>query len=191
MNNCKKLLKDTVYNQQYSQEILQKSLRNQTNLRKLEYDLITQNPDWVTLTITVTFKNLVPFYMNNGMRLATEYEYDKYVLTKIKKRLTRLQKYWDKVFIYEFSVYEFDQTSYFRKSDSPRTPHHIHGIITIPKEKMNRLIDPNTGTLHPRLEKDLKSLKKVSTFLIEPLRLESAHSWFHYMLKDKGSGYFQ
>lgn len=191
MNNCKKLLKDTVYYQQYGQEILQKSLRNQTNLRKLEYDLITQNPDWVTLTITVTFKNLVPFYMNNGMRLATEYEYDKYVLTKIKKRLTRLQKYWDKVFIYEFSVYEFDQTSFFRKSDSPRTPHHIHGIITIPKEKMNRLIDPNTGTLHPRLEKDLKSLKKVSTFLIEPLRLESAHSWFHYMLKDKGSGYFQ
>lgn len=191
MNNCKKLLKDTVYNQQYSQEILQKSLRNQTNLRKLEYDLITQNPDWITLTITVTFKNLVPFYMNNGMRLATEYEYDKYVLTKIKKSLTRLQKYWDKVFIYEFSVYEFDQTSFFRKSDSPRTPHHIHGIITIPKEKMNRLFDPNTGTLHPRLEKDLKSLKKVSTFLIEPLRLESAHSWFHYMLKDKGSGYFQ
>lgn len=191
MNNCKKLLKDTVYNQQYSQEILQKSLRNQTNLRKLEYDLITQNPDWITLTITVTFKNLVPFYMNNGMRLATEYEYDKYVLTKIKKSLTRLQKYWDKVFIYEFSVYEFDQTSFFRKSGNPRTPHHIHGIITIPKEKMNRLFDPNTGTLHPRLEKDLKSLKKVSTFLIEPLRLESAHSWFHYMLKDKGSGYFQ
>ena len=191
MNNCKELLKDTVYNQTYGQEILQKSLRTQTNLRKLKYDWITQNPDWITLTITVTFKNLVPFYMNNGMRLATEYEYDKYVLTKIKKRLTRLQKYWNKVFIYEFSVYEFDQTSYFRKSDSPRTPHHIHGIITIPREKMNRLIDPNTGTLHPRLEKDLRSLKKVSTFLIEPFRLETAHSWFHYMLKDKPITYFQ
>ena len=191
MNNCKELLKDTVYNQTYGQEILQKSLRTQTNLRKLEYDWIIKNPDWITLTITVTFKNLVPFYMNNGMRLATEYEYDKYVLTKIKKRLTRLQKYWGKVFIHEFSVYEFDQTSFFRKSDSPRTPHHIHGIITIPKEKMNRLFDPNTGTLHPRLEKDLKSLKKVSTFLIEPLRLDTSHSWFHYMLKDKGSGYFQ
>ena len=44
---------------------------------------------------------------------------------------------------------------------------------------------------HPRLEKDLRSLKKVSTFLIEPLRPETAHSWFHYMLKDKDSHYFQ
>ena len=191
MNNCKELLTDTVYNQTYGQEILQKSLRTQTNLRKLEYDWITQNPDWISLTITVTFKNLVPFHMTEGMKLATEYEYQKHVLTKIKKRLTRLQKYWNKVFIYEFSVYEFDQTSYFRKSDSPRTPHHIHGIITIPREKMNRLIDPNTGTLHPRLEKDLRSIKKVSTFLIEPLRLETAHSWFHYMFKDKGRSYFQ
>ncbi len=191
MKYCKELLKDTEFNQRYGQEILQNSLKSHTKLRKQEFDWLVQNPDWVTLTVTVTFKNLVPFHVNNGLRLATEYEYEKYVLTKIKKRLTRLQKYWDKVLIAEFSVYEFDQTSFFRKINTSKTPHHIHGIITIPREKMNRLIDPSTGNLHPRLKKDLRSLKKVSTFLIEPLRIETAHSWFHYMLKDKNSHYFQ
>jgi hypothetical protein len=33
--------------------------------------------------------------------------------------------------------------------------------------------------------KDLKSLSKVSTFLIEPLRLDEKVSWFNYMLKGK------
>ena len=191
MKYCKELQNESEFNQRYELEILQKSSRKQTNLRKQEFDWLIQNPDWITLTVTVTFKNLVPFQLNNGMRLATEYEYEKYVLTKIKKRLTRLQKYWNKVLIAEFSVYEFDQTSFFRKSDTPKTPHHVHGIITIPREKMNRIIDPETGKLHTRLEKDLRSLKKVSTFLIEPLRLEATHSWFHYMLKDKNSHYFQ
>lgn len=191
MKYCKELLKSTEFNQPYEKEILQNSLKSHTNLRKQEFDWITQNPDWVTFTVTVTFKNLVPFHMKDGMKQATEYEYQKYVLTKIKKRLTRLQKNWDKVLIAEFSVYEFDQTSFFHKTNTPKTPHHIHGIITIPREKMNRLIDANTGNLHPRLERDLRSLKKVSTFLIEPLRLETAHSWFHYMLKDKDGHYFQ
>jgi hypothetical protein len=191
VNNCKELLKDTEFKQCYRKEILDKFSSKKTILKKQEFDWLIQNPDWVTLTVTVTFKKLVPFHMRNGMRLATEYEYKKYVLTKIKKRLTRLQKYWDKVLIAEFSVYEFDQTSFFRKTNTPKTPHHIHGIITIPREKMNRLIDANTGNLHPRLEKDLRSLKKVSTFLIEPLRLETAHSWFRYMLKDKDGHYFQ
>ena len=179
-------LKDTLFNQRYGQEILKKSLTTERNLKRQELDWITSNPDWTVFTITVTFKNLVPLETGRGMKLATKYEYNKKVLTKIKKRLCRLSNYWDKVLpVTDFYVYEYDQTSFFKKVSNNQSPHHIHGILPIPNRVLHKFYNLETGELDKRLMKDLKSLSKVSTFLIEPLILDESESWFNYMLKDK------
>ena len=181
-------MNNTVFNQRYGVEIRRKALVTPIGLKKQEYEWIVNNPDWITLAITVTFKNLVPIYMGSGMKLATEYEYNKKVLTKIKKRLCRLRSHWNDVLpIPDFYLYEYDQTSFFKGVSNPQTPHHIHGILPIPVGLIGRIIDMETAELDDRLYKDLKSLKKVSTFLIEPLRLENADAWLTYMLKDKNS----
>jgi hypothetical protein len=179
-------LEDSLFNQRYGQEIVKKSLTTKRNLKKQELEWITSNPDWTTFTITVTFKNLVPLETGQGMKLATRYEYNKKVLTKIKKRLCRLSNYWDKVLpVTDFYVYEYDEISFFKKVSNNQSPHHIHGILPIPNRVLHKFYNLETGELDKRLMKDLKSLSKVSTFLIEPLRLVEKDSWFNYMLKDK------
>lgn len=179
-------LKDTLFNQRYGQEILKKSLTTERNLKRQELDWITSNPDWTVFTITVTFKNLVPLETGQGMKRATRYEYEKNVLTKIKKRLCRLSNYWDKVLpITDFYVYEYDQTSFFKKVSNNQSPHHTHGILPIPNRVLHKFYNLETGELDKRLMKDLRSLSKVSTFLIEPLRMDKKESWFNYMSKDK------
>ncbi len=179
-------LEDSLFNQRYGQEIVKKSLTTKRNLKKHELEWITSNPDWTTFTITVTFKNLVPLETGQGMKLATRYEYNKKVLTKIKKRLCRLSNYWDKVLpVTDFYVYEYDETSFFKKVSNNQSPHHIHGILPIPNRVLHKFYNIETGELDKRLMKDLRSLSKVSTFLIEPLRLDEKDSWFNYMLKDK------
>ncbi len=179
-------LEDSLFNQRYGQEIVKKSLTTKRNLKKQELEWITSNPDWTTFTITVTFKNLVPLETGQGMKLATRYEYNKKVLTKIKKRLCRLSNYWDKVLpVTDFYVYEYDETSFFKKVSNNQSPHHIHGILPIPNRVLHKFYNIETGELDKRLMKDLRSLSKVSTFLIEPLRLDEKDSWFNYMLKDK------
>jgi len=153
---------------------------------KSKYDWIVNNPDWTTFTITVTFKNLVPLESGAGMRLATEYEYEKYVLNKIRRRLCRLKKYWNEVIpIADLYRYEKNETSIFKSVASKQTPHHIHGIIPVPNEKVDRIWNSEKNTLDERLFKDLKSLPKVSTFLIEKLNSESPDDWYFYMNKDK------
>jgi len=179
-------LKDTLHNQRYGHEIVRKSLMTERNLKLQELDWITSNPDWTVFTITVTFKTLVPLEAGQGMKLATKYEYDKKVLTKIRKRLCRLTNYWDKVLpITDFYVYEYDQTSFFKKVSNRQSPHHIHGILPVPDRVLHKFYNFETGELDNRLMKDLKSLDKVSTFLIEPLRLDHKEAWFNYILKDK------
>lgn len=179
-------LKDTLHNHRYGKEIVRKSLATDRSLKLQELDWITSNPDWTTFTITVTFKNLVPLETGQGMKLATKYEYDKKVLTKIRKRLCRLTNYWDKVLpITDFYVYEYDQTSFFKKVSNRQSPHHIHGILPIPNRVLHKFYNFETGELDNRLMKDLKSLTNVSTFLIEPLRLDHKEAWFNYILKDK------
>ena len=179
-------LKDTLFNQRYGQEILKKSLTTERNLKLQELDWITSNPEWTVFTITVTFKNLVPLETGQGMKLATKYEYNKKVLTKIKKRLCRLSNYWDKVLpVTDFYIYEYDQSSFFKKVSNNQSPHHIHGILPVPNRVLHKFYNIETGELDKRLMKDLRSLSKVSTFLIEPLRLDEKESWFNYMLKDK------
>jgi hypothetical protein len=100
--------------------------------------------------------------------------------------LSRLSSKWNLVIpIEDFIQYEFDQGSFF-KSISPRQGlHHIHGVFPVPKSLASRIYDFENNQLDPRLTKDLKSLHRVSTFLIEPMRSGESDAWLNYIIKDK------
>lgn len=166
--------------------------RNENYLLKNEFDWITTNQDWTVFAATVTFKNLKPLELQSGMRLATEYAYKKSVLNKIKKRLSRASSKWNHVIpIDDFIRYEYGQGSFFKPLPKANAPHHIHGLLPVPKELAPRIYDFDKGQLDQRLRKDISSIDTVSTFLFEPLRMNEAQSWFRYMFKDKRGNYIQ
>jgi hypothetical protein len=155
-------------------------------LDKTKYDWIVNNPEWTTFTITVTFKSLVAIESGLGMKLASEYEYEKHVLNKIKRRLCRVNKYWNEVLpISDVFRYEKNETSIFKGVATKQTPHHIHGIIPVLNDRVDRIWDSEVDSLDQRLLRDLKSLSKVSTFKIEKLINEKSDDWYYYMNKDK------
>ena len=179
-------LPDTEHNHRYGSEIVRKSLSNPRNQCELELNWILENIDWIPFTATVTFKNLVPYETTDGFRKATEYEYQKRVLNKVKKRLCRSSSKWNQVLpIDYFFQYEFEQGSHFKPGHTVNSPHHIHGILPVEKDVAGRIYDFKSNEMDCRLVKDLKSMNLVSTFLIEPLRNEDAQAWLAYMLKGK------
>jgi hypothetical protein len=181
-------LPDNEYTRRYGSEIVRKSLSDPRNQWELELNWILENKDWTPFTATVTFKNLKAYEANDGYRKATEYEYGKRVLNKVKKRLCRSRSKWNQFLpIDYFFQYEFEQGSHFKPVPRSNSPHHIHGLFPVSKDVVNRIYDLDTQQMDSRLVKDLKSMNLVSTFLIEPLRTEDSRAWLTYMLKDKSS----
>ena len=179
-------LKDTEFNRRYGVEIVSKARSSPRNHYRHLLEWMVSNDDWMTFAVTVTFKNLEPLEASEGYKKAALYEYKKRVLNKIKKRLCRLSSKWNRVIPIEYLVqYEFDQGSFFKPVPSKNQPHHIHGVFPVPKEFASRIYDFENSCLDHRLFKDLNSLKRVSTFLIEPLRVDESSAWLNYMLKDK------
>jgi hypothetical protein len=179
-------LTDNEYTRRYGSEIVRKSLSDPRNQRELELNWILENKDWIPFTATVTFKNLKAYEANDGYRKATEYEYGKRVLNKVKKRLCRSSSKWHQVLPIDYLFqYEFEQGSHFKPVPRSNSPHHIHGLFPVNKDVANRIYDINTQEMDSRLVKDLKSMNLVSTFLIEPLRKEDSNAWLTYMLKGK------
>ena len=177
---------DSEHNDRYGSEIVRKSLSSPMNQRELELNWILGNKDWIPFAATVTFRNLVACEASDGIRKATEYEYHKRVLNKVKKRLCRSSSKWNQVLpIDYFFLYEFEQGSYFKPVPKANSPHHIHGLFPVQKEVAERIYNFQTKEMDTRIVKDLKSMNLVSTFLIEPLRTEESKAWFAYMLKGK------
>lgn len=179
------LLPDTEHNRKYGTEIVRKTLSHQRNQDKLILEHILTSPDLYPLATTVTFKNLTPLETHQGMKKATEYEYTKRVLNKVKKRLCRSRSKWNSVLPFHFFQYEYEQGSFFKPIPTDGSPHHIHGILFIPKELLPRIYRLSEGRLDQRLNKDIRSLDKVSSYLIEPLRVSEAQAWYAYMMKGK------
>lgn len=175
----------TNYNQRYGDEIVAKSINQQKNLNYKELEWVTSSPDWTCFASTVTFKDLVPYETSNGMKLRTLYEYRKRVLGKIKKRLTRSSSKWDSVLPIDYAQYEYEQGSFFKPVPKSNSPHHIHGLIVVQSFLADRLYNHQSQSLNDRLSKDLRSISTVSTFKIEPLRLDEAWAWVNYMNKGK------
>ena len=179
-------LKDTEFNRRYGLEIVSKSNSSPSNYYRNLLNWMVSNDEWIKFTVTVTFKNLEPIEASEGYKKAATYEYEKRVLTKIKKRLCRLSSKWNSVIPIEYFIqYEYDQGSFFKPLSSRINPHHIHGVFPVPKHLARRIYDFENTHLDQRLKKDLQSLHRVSTFLIEPLRSDESDAWFHYILKGK------
>lgn len=179
-------LPDTDHNRKYGSEIVRKSLSNPKNQSELELNWILDNKDWIPFTATVTFKNLKAYEANDGFRKATEFEYGKRVLNKVKKRLCRSRSKWNHVLPIDYHFqYELEQGSHFKPVPRSNSPHHIHGLFPVQKDVASRIYNFELKGMDSRLVKDLESMNFVSTFLIEPLRTEEANAWLAYMLKGK------
>ncbi len=179
-------LLDTDYNLKYGSEIIRKSLSNPKNQWELELNWILENKDWIPFTATVTFKNLKAYEANDGFRKASEFEYRKRVLNKVRKRLCRSPSKWNHVLPIDYHFqYEREQGSHFKPVPKSNSPHHIHGLFPVHKDAANRIYNFESKVMDGRLVKDLESMSLVSTFLIEPLRSDEANSWLAYMLKGK------
>jgi len=179
-------LPDNEYTRRYGSEIVRKSLSEPGSQWELELNWILENKDWIPFTATVTFKNLKAYEASDGYRKATEFEYGKRVLNKVKKRLCRSSSKWNQVLPIDYLyVYEFEQSSHFKPVPRSNSPHHIHGLFPVQKEVAERIYNFQSKEMDARLVKDLKSMNLVSTSLIEPLRTDEANAWLAYMLKGK------
>jgi hypothetical protein len=58
-------------------------------------------------------------------------------------------------------------------------------LISVKREYAYRIYNFWLRELDKRLYKDLKSIPTVSTFKIEPIRLDEAKNWVNYMTKGK------
>lgn len=180
-------LPTTNYNDRYGSEIIRKTLNSSYKLKKQElYWMVNEQTDWSIFTITITFNNAIKSIYNYKINEVAMYEFNYHVLPKIRRKLCRKRKYWDKVLpTPDFVVYERDQGSYFKPVPTSSAPHHIHGLFAVQSSLEAKIFDRTAHTLDPRLTKDLSSVKSVSSFLIEPLRTDEAESWYHYLLKGK------
>jgi hypothetical protein len=179
-------LPESEHNRRYGSEIVRKSLSSPKNQHELELNWIIDKEEWTPFTVTITFKNLVACEASDGLRKATEYEYQKRVLNKVKKRLCRSSSKWNQVLpIDYFFQYEFEQGSHFKPVPRSNSPHHVHGLFPVQKEVAERIYNFQSNEMDARLVKDLRSMNRVSTFLIEPLRTEESFAWLTYMMKGK------
>ena len=162
--------------------------QSKNNLR-LTFDWMMHNRDWQIFTATVVMKTkrLRDSKQSiENMRTWTTYYYKHRVLNKVRRNLCRSKFKWNEVLPIDYLYqYEFEQGSYFKPVPKEDSPHHIHAVFPVRVDCVNRIYDYSTNQLNYRLQKDLRSLDCVSTFLIEPLRYEEGHTWLSYMLKDK------
>jgi hypothetical protein len=179
-------LPDTFFNQRYGSEIIEK-IRNTEKYKLIRMiDWMISSDEWITFTATITFKNLVGYEASSSMKKATKYEYQKRVLNKVRKRLSRSRDLWDTVLPIDYlAIYEKEQGSFFKPIPKGNSPHHIHGLISVKREYAYRIYNFWLRELDRRLFKDLKSIPTVSTFKIEPIRLDEAKNWVNYITKGK------
>ncbi|HBK44714.1 MULTISPECIES: hypothetical protein [unclassified Polynucleobacter] len=133
-------------------------------------------------TITVSFKCS---YGSKGVTNACLDTYDFNILRKIRKQLWRnYKKNLDTIPYEYFRYHEYDEKSIFKR-DSMNTPNHIHGILPIDKKYMGNFWNYELKRVNTRIVKDIKSLRYVSSLLIEPMRSDELSNWINYCLKKK------
>lgn len=179
-------LDDSEYNRRYGAEIVRKSLTDPRNQWKQEMSWILESDEWIPFAVTVSFKGLVPYEARDGMKKATDYEYRKRVLNKVRRRLCRSGSKWNEVLpIDYFRQYEYEQGSFFKPVPKSNSPHHVHAFLPVRKNLASRIFDFENDLLDERLQKDIRSIVTVSSFLIEPVRAGESEAWIRYMLKGK------
>jgi hypothetical protein len=141
-----------------------------------------KDTDWFYLTITAVFDgNQI---MLPDIRSFCEAEYRLRILPKFQRRIERSQDRWTNAlpFATDLFYYEKDETSLFKRITAG-SPHHIHGLLVIPKARLFRIWSTDDQCLDEALKKDLQSLTYVADWLIEPAVTEKLSHWLRYITK--------
>jgi hypothetical protein len=141
--------------------------------------------NWILANVDhYTFFTVTASFRSNGIRNEEEKwirEYDRRIITKFNRQVSKRAA---TVLVAEqFRFYEFDQKSLFSNNPHGPSPHHIHGVIGIPKDKVKKVWDDDRNSLHPRLQKDLDTTQVLRNILVEPLDLGRVSSWVNYCTK--------
>lgn len=136
--------------------------------------------DWFYLTITLVFSR-------NQVGLNREFceaEYRLRILPKFQRRIERSQDQWTNSlpFATDLFYYEKDETSLYKRVKAG-SPHHIHGLLVIPKTRLYRIWSTDDQCLDETLKRDLQSLSYVTDWLIEPAVMEKLPYWLNYITK--------
>ena len=134
---------------------------------------------WMPFATTVVFRSTG--YKPNPERWLQEYKHN--FIWKINKLLSRNAK--ELIFYDDFCNYEFGESSLYKSVKDQRNPHHVHGCIFIPRELVCKVWNQELKTITNRLSKDIKSIKNISSALIEPIREDEMSNWIGYMTKGK------
>lgn len=135
---------------------------------------------WFYLTLTLVFNR-------NQVGLNREFceaEYRLRILPKFQRRVERDQSRWTEAlpFASDLCYYEKDETSLYKRI-AKGSPHHIHGLLVVPKSRLFRIWSTEEGCLDETLKKDLNSLTYVSDWLIEPAVEGKLAFWLRYITK--------
>lgn len=139
----------------------------------------SMSESWIPFATTVVFKS-------SGHKPRSEYwinEYEHKFLWKVNKQLSRHAS--ELLFYSDFCRYEFGESSRYKSLSDQRCPHHVHGIINIPPQYVHKIWNQDLKKIPERLMKDIKSIKNISSVLVEPIRLDEIENWIGYMVKDK------
>lgn len=136
---------------------MNQSSQTKIKLLKAYSSLFTSlQPNHDLFAITAVFNS--GWYQPSPERWLDEYRHK--VLWKIKKRLTHSGL--NCIPFEDFAAYEFEESSIFRSARDKRKPHHIHGLIPIPKALSHKVWNQERNEVDPRLFKDFNSIHTIS-----------------------------
>lgn len=113
-------------------------------------------------------------------------EYRAKVVNKFNKRVAkRVKDSISSVCFYDLFRYEFDEKSMLSRNPYGHRPHHIHGVIGVPLNRVDRVWDFESDQLNASLHKDLHTATGVKNVLVESLDLNRVSHWLAYIAKSK------
>lgn len=133
----------------------------------------------IPFVTTVVFRS--SGYNPNPVLFSTLYEHK--FLWHINKKISRRPR--ELLFYYDFYRYEFGESSRFKSVADQRKPHHVHGIILIPRKKIHKIWDQENSQISRRLEKDFNTIENVSSVHMEPIIECKMRDWISYIVKGK------
>ncbi len=136
--------------------------------------------EWCPFAVTTVFKA-------GGVKPRPDRWLDEYkhkVVWKVNKRIARHAR--ELIVVWELDCYyEFNESSLQKCFGDKRQPHHVHSVLLVPKNKSGCVWNEAENRLNSRLEKDFKSIKNVSSILMEPLQVGKSIEWLTYCAKGK------
>jgi hypothetical protein len=140
----------------------------------------SRSEDWFYLTITLVFHR-DQIGLN---REVCEADYRTRILPKFQRRIERSPSNWSNAlpFASELFYYERDETSIYKRIKYS-SPHHIHGLLIVPKPRLYRVWSIDESRLADPMERDLRSMRFISDWLTEPVRDGELNHWLRYITK--------